>query len=111
MTIENTYGRWKGRFPRFLKRVDMGVTFLIPVTKASCILHNICEMQNNDLFLEWEQRISSLEVLEEPEARGHNEMVAGDAADKRETMAEYFILKNVKHFIYITPIHGKLLIM
>lgn len=90
MTIENTYGRWKGRFPRFLKRVDMGVTFLIPVTKASCILHNICEMQNNDFLPEWEERISSLEVLEEPEACGHNEMVAGDAADKRETMAEYF---------------------
>ena len=37
MTVENTFGRWKGRFTRFLKRVDMCVTSVVPVTKASCI--------------------------------------------------------------------------
>ena len=41
MTVENTFGKWKGRFTRFSKRVDMCVTSIIPVTKASCILHNL----------------------------------------------------------------------
>lgn len=85
----------------------MCVTFLIPVTKASCILHNICEMQNNKFLPEWEERISSLEVLEEPEACGHNEMMASDAADKCEAMATFFFLEYVKHFTYITAIPGK----
>ena len=45
MTVENTFGRWKGRFTRFSKRVDMEVSTLVSVTHASCILHNLCELQ------------------------------------------------------------------
>ena len=45
MTVENTFGRWKGRFTRFSKRVDMKVSTLVSVTHASCILHNLCELQ------------------------------------------------------------------
>ena len=55
MTVENTFGRWKGRFTRFSKRVDMEVSTLVSVTHASCILHNLCELQKNDFLPLWRE--------------------------------------------------------
>ena len=55
MTVVNTFGRWKGRFRRFLKQVDMNVESVIKVVAASCVIHNICEMQNEPFFDEWLQ--------------------------------------------------------
>ena len=56
MTVKNTFERWKGRLQKFLKRVDMQVETLVNVVVASCILHNICELQGN-LFLEdWQKQ-------------------------------------------------------
>ena len=42
MTVENTFGRWKGRF---LKRVDMAVSSATYLVAASCILHNIMRIK------------------------------------------------------------------
>lgn len=92
MTVENTYGRWKGRFRRFLKRVDMGVNSLLPVTKASCILHNVCEEQKNAFLPEWVVRESSLEV---PSASRHHDVLTGDAFDTRGALAEYFMMQEL----------------
>ena len=55
MTVENTFGHWKGRFRRFLKRVDMDVEGVVKVVAASCVIHNICEMRNEPCFDEWLQ--------------------------------------------------------
>jgi hypothetical protein len=55
MTVENTFCRWKGRFTRFSKRVDMEVSTLVSVTHASCILHNLCELQKNDFLPLWRE--------------------------------------------------------
>ena len=55
VTVENNFGRWKGRFIRFSKRVDMEVSSLVNVTYASCILHNVCELQKNDYLAFWDQ--------------------------------------------------------
>lgn len=38
MTIENTLGTLKSRFPRFAKRVDVEVSYLVTVVSASCVL-------------------------------------------------------------------------
>lgn len=50
MTVENAFGRWKGCLQKFVKRVDMQVETLVNVVVASCILHNICELQGNVFF-------------------------------------------------------------
>lgn len=45
MTVGMTVDRFlKGRF---LKRVDMSVRSVVPVTMAPCILHYACEIQTN----------------------------------------------------------------
>ena len=50
--VENTFGRWKGRFRRFTKRVDMDVEGVIKVAAASRLIHNICKMRNEPWFEE-----------------------------------------------------------
>ena len=37
MTVENTFGRWKGRFRRFSKRLDMEVSGVVNLISALCI--------------------------------------------------------------------------
>ena len=51
MTAEDTLGRWKGRFRRVLKRIDMAVRSACYLVAAACILHNICELRKDE-FLE-----------------------------------------------------------
>ena len=91
MTIENTFGRLKGRFVRFAKRVDMEVPSLVRVVTASCILHNICEVQNNLFLPHWDADQPSAprvtQVIDNLE-------VAGDGEDVRETIKRYFFLQN-----------------
>ena len=87
MTVENTFGRWKGRFIRFRKCVDMEVPALVNVVLASCILHNICEIQNNDFLPQWEEP----ERAEEAVVGIDNvNIVEADAHDIREALADYF---------------------
>lgn len=88
MTVEDTFGRWKGRFPRFSKRVDMEVSSLVTVVAASCILHNICEVQNNEFLPLWQVNTEAAEELLE---YGHDDVVRRDAADVRGALAEYLM--------------------
>ena len=86
MTIENTFGRWKGRFVRFGKRVDMEVSSLVNVVHASCILHNMCELQKNNFLPYWEV-VGAIEELNEPE----DEIEAAQDADNiRSVLTEHF---------------------
>ena len=86
MTVENTFGRWEGRFRRFLKQIDMSVESVIKVVAASCVIHNICEMQNEPFFDEW---------LQEGFQATHVAAFAGPSAeagaDIRDTLAVYFL--------------------
>ena len=81
MTAENTFGQWKGRFIRFAKRVDIEVSSLGSIVVASCILHNICEVQYNAFLCHWElQHV--------------NDNNANDAVDIRDfRFAQYFTLR------------------
>ena len=84
MTVENTFGRWKGRFIRFRKCVDMEVPPLVNVVLASCILHNIF---NNDFLPQWEEP-------ERPEEAvggiDNTDIVEADAHDICEALADHF---------------------
>ena len=87
MTVENTFGRWKGRFIRFSKRVDMEVSSLVDVVHASCILHNICELQRNVFLADWEIVSDAFEVELEPIDDINN---APDAENIRNALTEHF---------------------
>ena len=50
MTVENTFGRWKGRFRRFLKKVDMKVENVTIAVAASCIIHNLCVLSKEEVL-------------------------------------------------------------
>ena len=88
MTVKDTFGRWKGRFFCFSKRVNKRVSSLLNLTKASCILHNLCEIQNNSFRPEWEQTKSS---FQEPTVSGDQGIERTDSEDVRTTLAEYFL--------------------
>ena len=85
MTVENTFGRWKGRFPRFSNGLDMEVDGAVEVVAGACVIHNICEMRNEPYFLEWSQ-----EGFEQPEEEviQVNELPGCDA---RDTLAAFFM--------------------
>jgi hypothetical protein len=89
VTVENTFGRWKGRFIRFTKRVDMEVSKLVNVTYASCILHNICELQKNDYVALWDQENEVLQEVVADEIDEDN-IFPHDAHDIRDVLTNSF---------------------
>ena len=88
MTVKNTFGRWKGRFPRFSKRLDMEVDGAVEVVAAACVIHNICEMRKEPYFVEWLR-----EGFEQPEEEvihdGPIDELPG--SDVRDTLAAFFM--------------------
>lgn len=90
MTVENTFGHWKGRFRRFLKQVDNDVKRVVQVVSASCVIHNICEMRHEPFFDHWLQEgfeEHDATVVDEPEVENQ----AG--SDIRDTLAAYFMTR------------------
>ena len=51
-SVENTFGRWKGRFRRFLKRVDPTVNSITAMIAASCKIHKIYELRRHNFLAE-----------------------------------------------------------
>lgn len=91
MTVENTFGRFKGRFKRFSKRVDMEVPSLVNVVLSSCILHNVCEAQKNEFLPHWVDQEFN-QQLHVPQGRDIDVGVdIADAEDIREALAAYFV--------------------
>jgi hypothetical protein len=91
MIAENTFGKWKGRFTRFSKRVDMEVSSLFVVT-ASCILHNICEIQNNEFLPLW--HLDTSQTAEDPLVFVDNQAMIRDAADIRGVLPKHIMSNN-----------------
>ena len=88
VTVENTFGRWKGRFIRFSKRVDMEVSSLVNVMYASCILHNVCELQKNEYLAFWKNDEGVPEVV--ADGLDEENVLPQDAHDIRDTLTNYF---------------------
>jgi len=53
MTIENSFGRLKGRWRCLQKRLDVDVEFACTVITTCVVLHNICEISNDRYNEEW----------------------------------------------------------
>ena len=88
MSVENTFGKWKGRFIRFSKTVDMEISSLVTVITASCILHNICQIQNNAFLPIWQ---IDNEAFEESVVFADDDIVNREATAIREALSEYFM--------------------
>lgn len=54
ITIENTFGRLKGRWRRLQKRIDMSIDIVPQLVTACCVLHNICERERDPFLHEWQ---------------------------------------------------------
>ena len=90
MSVENTYGRWKGRFRRFLRRVDLTVNSVTAVIAASCVIHNICELRRDNFLAEW-----LVGVGDTGHPSNHDSssglQAERDASDIRDVFSQYFL--------------------
>ena len=92
MTVENTFGRWKARCRRFLKKVEMDVTKVTVAVAASCILHNVCELSQEEILDEWMEDVHALDTANyENDCAIQDVLVADDASNVRDAIAEYFM--------------------
>ena len=53
VTVENAFGRLKGRWRSLMKRNDTDVKFMPTLITACCILHNMCETRGDSFEEEW----------------------------------------------------------
>ena len=91
VTVENVFGRWKGRFRRFLKRVDMEITSLVTVIAVSCVLHNICEMNDEEILSHWLEESSQATATYPQSDPLENVNDREDSVSIRDHFAYYFM--------------------
>lgn len=49
MTVENAFGRLKGRWRCLLKRLDSATSNVPNIIAACCVLHNFCELNGDSI--------------------------------------------------------------
>ena len=69
----------------------MQVETLVNVAVASCILHNICELQNNVFLKEWQPDV--IPLGQPPAVAIVDTAARTDATDVRDALAQYFALE------------------
>lgn len=90
VVVENGYGRLKGRFPALAMRLDLNLNNCCTVIAACCVLHNFCEIMNEEFDEQWlldipsDGTICPSEDLNQPEDR--------NAIAIRETIKSFFCL-------------------
>lgn len=70
MTVERAFGRLKGRWRCLIKECDAHITFVSRIVSACCVLHNYCEVHNEDYL---ERDYGRVTEEEEGEGVGHHE--------------------------------------
>lgn len=70
MTVENTFGRLKGRWRCLQKIIDIHYTFIPKVISACAILHNIVEKKHEQFNSFWLKSVNSTNIIfPQPESR------------------------------------------
>lgn len=62
MTVENAFGRLKGRWRHILKQLDVTTNNVPLIVIACCILHNVCEIHHSKFNSEWLDSIESTQI-------------------------------------------------
>ncbi|XP_028753587.1 protein ALP1-like [Neltuma alba] len=75
---KEAFGRLKGRWGCLRKRREMKLEDLPLILGACCVLHNICEMRNEEMDPEWKFDVFDDEVIPENNIRSANSVLARD---------------------------------
>ncbi|CAL0320280.1 unnamed protein product [Lupinus luteus] len=75
---KDAFGRLKGRWSCLQKRTEVKLQDLPNVLGACCVLHNICEMRNEEMDPKWKYEIFDDEMVAENGIRSTNAMQARD---------------------------------
>lgn len=86
VVVENAFSRLKGRWRCLLKRNDFELTTIPNLVAACCILHNLCEMQNDYFLPEWNTAVD--EDLLQPRTGTQGAQQLQSAQLIRNTMAD-----------------------
>lgn len=73
--VEHSFGRLKGRWRCLLKRNDTSIAYIINQIAACCVLHNLCEMQQEEFLECWR-----IDPVDNEHAIEANEIIHEDAA-------------------------------
>lgn len=88
VTVERAFGRLKGRWRCLMKRYDCHMENINTTITACCVLHNFCEVNN-------EEYDEDFDVRTDNEAVEWNPLQANTTANTtRDALCSYFSLPN-----------------
>ncbi len=85
MGVEHAFGRLKGRFRCLLKRFDCVVERIPDVVLVCCVLHNFCELHNEEIDQQW---------LDEIENDFSEQTLENGTADNSENESSGTVIRN-----------------
>lgn len=90
MTVENAFGRLKGRWRCLLKRLDMQTLDVPNIALACCILHNMCEAEGDSFQNDWLEDVQNADAVN-PQPRDIHAAAAHQNGNQiRETLVNFF---------------------
>ena len=88
VVVEVAFGRLKARWRRLAKKIDMHIDNVPHIIAACCVLHNVCEVHNDDFNEEWLDEVN----LDQPDTTPHvatqQSVTGGDRV--RSVLMDYF---------------------
>ena len=89
MSIENSFGRLKGRWRRLQKRIDHDVSMVPRMVTACCVLHNFCEFQKERYCDAWGQEDPNTFTYPQPSSEPSRALPAAQGSASRGALSRY----------------------